>query len=577
LKLNLGPNLEKNQKNAQLEIVGNSASAALIDETAGVTRLSLPFLDSPSLFSFNTPFRIHPAQDFRSQLSRLEDTFVVQTDFETAHGKGRVTDWMPEDGEPVLYRKVETLEGKIDWQLRMQIRSDWPTRLNRWRNGFLIQRMDQNLRDSGNSDHFLQFSSPLEGFEEIQLAANHLTLGFTLQDTQSLVLSFSHGRWVPHLEHCPASLRKTIAAWKAKAHRCEMKNGKTCVFAGPWHGRVADSILLLQLLRQPFSGSFAQAIDAPRVSTLPCKESPFLFQALVNCAPTSQMAEHFVEFIAYLFERDAPRSLDCSYGLDGSHLNRTDPSASYLDSAYFILALSEFSRIYHRLPSRLWPKLSLIADELCQKWKRPDTLSTQDNSGANPREKHYTGPKILIWTALDRMEGFARTLGETVPLHWRREKNILAKVIQDQGLSTGILLNAFEDSEAGPSSLLAPYFQFLRNGDPRLRATIDEIKPDTLGSLSDQLLAVGSLALSGATEESADALRQFCDQHPESWLSENGEYPSMAAHIHFLNATLYVGMANGRTLPHRYLLGMPERVVTSGDQALTHRFRRKPR
>lgn len=92
---------EKARHYYRLGIVGNCSYVAYIDDEASVRWLCMPRFDSSFLFgSLLDPdkggrFCIRPPESFSTHQHYVENTNILQTDFETRDGRFRVTDFAP--------------------------------------------------------------------------------------------------------------------------------------------------------------------------------------------------------------------------------------------------------------------------------------------------------------------------------------------------------------------------------------------------------------------------------------------------------------------------------------------------
>src|SRR5579871_4492505 len=82
-------------------IIGDCRSAALISKHGSIDWLCWPWFDSGSIFAAILDlekggfWRIAPAGDFSSKRHYIPDTNVIETEFQTASGRLRITDCMP--------------------------------------------------------------------------------------------------------------------------------------------------------------------------------------------------------------------------------------------------------------------------------------------------------------------------------------------------------------------------------------------------------------------------------------------------------------------------------------------------
>ncbi|HUY49716.1 MAG TPA: glycoside hydrolase family 15 protein [Streptosporangiaceae bacterium] len=114
-------------------LVGDLHSAALVSRDGSIDWLCLPRFDSEACFTAllgderHGHWQIGPASDVtRVRRRYLPDTLVLETEFATASGTVRLTDCMPpRDGDPVLVRLVEGIDGRVDMRMVLAPRFEY--------------------------------------------------------------------------------------------------------------------------------------------------------------------------------------------------------------------------------------------------------------------------------------------------------------------------------------------------------------------------------------------------------------------------------------------------------------------
>jgi GH15 family glucan-1,4-alpha-glucosidase len=608
-------------------LIGNQASAALVSRLGSVDWCCFPFLDSPSHFatlldeSRGGRFQLVPQGDFRSEQRYRQRTHVLETLFETPHGRAVLTDWMPMDPgqemEPVIHRRIDMVHGKIAWQLTCRPRFSYgeqAARPEHCARGVIFRG------ESPDSYGTLATSLPLE----ISPAQGSAQTRFTLEAPQSARFEWAWGRRpAPAASPTPDA---TVEQWRSWAHHCP-EGG--CVFAGPWHDAVTRSGLLLKLLIAPYSGSIAEAVT----TSLPgvtggsrtwdyryawIRDAALAIQGLSALGYRAE-ANRYFEWLAQLARRDGAEDLQPVYTLDGGrHLPEREIAhlAGYQGSrpvrvgnqssrqfhldifGHVMVAASQHHFETHQLPDGLWPRLAEIADYVCQAWRRPDQGPWEVRS----RPEHFVASKALCWAALDRAISLAERLGETPAHRWAEERAILHRTICDQGFDPGVgsFVRAFGSQELDSATLLLPVLGFLPFDDPRIIGMLDAIQsqlsqgvlirryhagdgmPGAEGAhLPSSFLFVTCLALAGRVDEASDRLAELCtyttplglfgEQVDFSTSEATGNFPSSAVHLSLINAALYVGIARGRAKVKRPIVGVAQ--LPSAWAALTQRLR----
>src|SRR5437868_5578849 len=113
-------------------LLGDMRTAALVARDGAVDWYCLPRFDGPAVLCRLLDaqrggfFRVGPTGRFHASRGYMGDTPVLATDFGTARGRVRLTDFMPlpEDGgaeeNPSLLRRVEGLAGDVELEVELR-------------------------------------------------------------------------------------------------------------------------------------------------------------------------------------------------------------------------------------------------------------------------------------------------------------------------------------------------------------------------------------------------------------------------------------------------------------------------
>jgi GH15 family glucan-1,4-alpha-glucosidase len=615
-------------------MIGNQASSALVSRLGSIDWCCFPYLDTPSHFAAllddnqGGRFQVMPQGDFHSEQRYLQRTHVLETLFETPHGRAILTDWMPMEEplrrDPVIFRRLEMIDGTIHWQLNCAPRFGYGAHAasaEPHRGGILFRGTEP--------DELAQIHS--DGVKlEIAPSGSAAIAQFVLEAGGHAHFTWAWGRRAG-LPDVPAP-EATAEFWRAWAHRCPESG---CPFAGPWHDAVTRSALVLKLLTSAHSGSIAEAATTsiPGIpGTSRCwdyrfawvRDGAIAIQALAHLGYRDESSEFFL-WLSDLIARDGAEGLQPVYRLDGgknlpehelpflagyqgsrpvrigNHSSRQFQLDLY---GHILLAATEFYQIFGELPPGLWPRLREIADYVCQAWRRPDHGPWETRT----KPEHYVASKALCWAALDRAVLLAWKLGDEVSPRWKEERAILHHTICLQGFDAELdaFTRAFGSRELDASALMLPMIGFLPFEDPRIQGTMNALqeklsegivlhryRPSADGlpgmdgtHLITSFLFVSCLALSGRADEASDRLAELCTYATplglfgEQLRMETGEttgnFPSAAVHLGLINAALYVGAARGKSRSQGLtLLGMPGREHAKTSAIISENSRRR--
>jgi len=504
-------------------VIGNYASAALVNRLGAIDWCCFPYLDSPSHFAaildqgVGGKFQISPHGDFRSEQRYRPKSLVLETLFETPRGRGVLTDWMPlesrSSSEPVIYRQIDVIAGNMSWVLNIDPRFEYgespteveyhgareyeDTRARFWNPKQLLFRG----RSPGQIAQL--FSSIDLDFKTRKQSAE---ARFQFSAGQSALFSWAWGRRVAPPSFF--SFKETDDSWRKLAHQCSTSG---CLFGGPWHDSVVKSGLFLKLLIAPYAGAVAESLT----TSIPgnavtssetnndsqtsdhryawIRNSPFILQSLSAIGMRNE-AKNYFSWLSEIVIRDGVEMLQPIYTLDGGKLE-TERSLSQLKGfngaqpvrvgndghshfhldiyGHVLLAADFYFREYGSLPENLWAQLAEIADFVCGAWRRPDH-GPWETFG---KPEHYVASKALCWAALDRACSLGKRLEKNVPPRWSEEMVILHRTVCSQGFDSTMnsFVGSFGESEVDSSALLLPLIGFLPIDDPRMVGTLDAI------------------------------------------------------------------------------------------------------
>lgn len=518
----------------------------------------MPFLDSRPILSASAAnkligrFELNPTSDFHSSQRYQPRTPILETLFETPHGKAVLIDWMPlaENGmhEAIIHRRIETIEGKVDFNMicsplfgsrGSDSRGPHTASLGH------IEKQGDGVLFRGNAigDSILLRANVPLAISSQSLAA---TARFSLETGSSAQFSLTFGRHYP-VKHFPTPER-TAAYWRMHSHRCSGSAGpRGCIFAGPWHDSVTRSDILLTLMKPFFSSSVAEGVTRPVASI---KECLFAAQSCFGLDRKDD-ARDLLHWLWNIIARDSAQELQAYYSLDGGREDfprDIHAPVFQLDTfGYVWIAAATYYRQWASLPEGLWPHLAEIADYLCQAWKRPD----HGPWGLHTRAEHWVTSKALCWIALDHACKLAEALQLKAPTRWKDQRQILHHTICDQGYDTrrNSFVRVFGGDDLDTSVLLLPLLGFLPWMDERIQSTLGVIEaelsegpflrrfssppesttdPRTADPLST-LWLVSCLANSGRVDSAVDLFAEVCTYSAPLGLFANRVHPVLGS------------------------------------------------
>jgi GH15 family glucan-1,4-alpha-glucosidase len=499
-------------------LIGDCHTAALVGSDGSIDWLCFPRFDSGACFAALLGGPEHgrwllapSAPALRVTRRYTNDTLVLETDFETAEGAVRITDFMPFSTHRWdVVRIVQGLSGSVGLRMELIVRFDYGS-IVPW-----VRRSgDVLLMTAGPDTLELSGSPPVIGEDMKTVAEFTVTAG--QREWFSLNYRPSHHATNPPLDTA-VSQRETDAAWRQWSGRCKV--------AGPWRGPVVRSLVTLKALTYHPTGGI---VAAPTTS-LPeqaggqrnwdyrycwLRDATFTLNALLLAGYVDEAIrwrEWLLRAVAgspkdlqIMYSVDGARRLeeyplDWLPGYEGSAPVRVGNAASkqfQLDVYGEVMDTFHLARLSGLDPEpAAWHFQVAMLECLETLWREPDDGIWEVRG---PR-RHFTHSKLMAWVAFDRGIKDAERDGLDAPLErWRQQRQAIHDEICSRGFDAA--RNAFVQSYGSPyldaSLLLMPQVGFLPPDDARVLGTIAAIEG---GLMQDGLVRRYS------TETSVDAL-----------------------------------------------------------------------
>jgi GH15 family glucan-1,4-alpha-glucosidase len=478
-------------------LIGDLQTAALVGRDGSIDWLCFPRFDSGACFAAllgderNGRWLVAPADEVRRTVRRYrEDTLVLETEFETAHGIARVVDFMPPRGmNPDVVRVVEGVEGRVRMRMQLVIRFDYGS-IVPW-----VVRRDGALVAIGGPDALvLRTPVPTRGHDFTTVAEFDVRPGDWIPFTLTWFASNSP---LPEEVNPNQALRDTISFWADWTARS--------TYTGSWRDAVMTSLRVLKALTYLPTGGI---VAAPTTS-LPeqlggvrnwdyrycwLRDASFSLLALMLAGYTEEAIawrDWLLRAIAgdpsqmnIMYgpagERRLPElELDWLAGYEGSRPVRIGNAASkqtQLD-VYGEVLDSLFLARQGGIPAvpAAWDLGVKLLEFLEGAWRDPDEGIWEIRG--DPQQ--FTFSKVMAWVAFDRA---AKTIERGTYKgdleRWKRNREEVRKEVLSRGYDAdrGAFVQRFGSKDLDASVLLLPLVGFVAATDSRMVGTVEAIQ-----------------------------------------------------------------------------------------------------
>ncbi|HWV58236.1 MAG TPA: glycoside hydrolase family 15 protein [Longimicrobiales bacterium] len=580
-------------------VIGDGRSIALVSSTGSVDWWCLPRFDGDPVFGrildadLGGSFVIRPVDAFTTTRRYLQGTNVLETEFTTASGIVRVTDFMPALTEsqkheyPVPYReivrRIEGASGRVHIEIRVDARPGYGRTTPRVRQ----RRPTRFTIEWGNQALHLASSAPL-GTDQGAVTGRIVVSAGERFDL-ALAYSPEAPADLPVLDNLEVIQRLTEQFWREWSSRCW--------YAGPYRDAVIRSALALKLLTYAPSG----AVIAAPTTSLPeeiggvrnwdyrycwLRDAAFTIRALLRLGYERE-AHAFAEWLLYTTRVTHPefqalytafggadipeKILPHLEGYRGSSPVRTGNAAAaqfQLDVYGEVIdALTLYRRsggTFDRDARRLLRGMGRIVME---RWREPDEGIWEVRSG---RAQHVHS-KVMAWLGLERLLELATF--DPLPIRVdeiRRTRDAIRAWVLDHGYDPR--LGSFTRTpghELDAALLRIPLTSLIDGTDPRIIGTVDAIRthlargelvyrylgPDGLPPGEGAFVVcsfwlVEALAHIGRVDAALEYFERLLDRRSDLGLlaeeidpetgEARGNFPQALSHVGLINAALTI-------------------------------------
>jgi GH15 family glucan-1,4-alpha-glucosidase len=509
-------------------LIGDMQSAALVSRDGSVDWLCLPRFDSPACFAALLGTEQHgywriapsaPPDGPGAQVTRRyqTDSLILETDWQTATGSVRVTDFMPprDGGPPALVRIVEGRSGSVEVDCTLVVRFGY---------GQVVPWMrragGQLLGVAGPDAVWLATPVTLTGRNCTHQAT------FTVQAGERVPFVLSY---MPSYQGAPAHCDPDQA--QADTARFWADWVSRCTYQGSYRDAVVRSLITLKALTyQPTGGIVAAA-----TTSLPedlggvrnwdyrycwLRDATITLEALLRTGYTEE-ANAWRGWLARAIAGD-PGDVQIMYGVAGERRLaewEADWLPGYHSSAPVRIGNAAVNQrqldVYGEVIDALtlgrrsgltadrhgWSLQRALLGFLEKHWDEPDEGIWEVRG---PR-RHFVHSKVMAWVAFDRAVSLVQAGLPGPAERWQEIRDEIHRQVCEQGYSTerGAFTQYYGSTQLDAAVLLIPEVGFLPPDDPRVISTVEAVQRELV---TDGLVRRYELAEQGAGQGSPDGL-----------------------------------------------------------------------
>ncbi|HVH56480.1 MAG TPA: glycoside hydrolase family 15 protein [Vicinamibacterales bacterium] len=480
-------------------LIGDTQTGALISKDGSIDWLCLPRFDAGACFAAllgtrdHGRWRIAPAGDVQQVTRRYRGpTLILETEFTTASGVARLTDFMPPRGvEPDLVRIVEGVRGEVEMDVDLVARFDYGSVVP-W-----VRRIEGDWTAIGGPDS-LSLRTPVD-LRGVDLATQGR---FTVRKGERVPFVLTWHRSHEPVKMIPdpfVALSDTEDWWQSWV--------QAFAYEGRWKEQVLRSAITLKALTFAPTGGIVAALTTSLPEQLGgvrnwdyrfcwLRDATFTLFSLIHCGFHTEAAawrnwllraaagdpSKLQTMYGAAGERRLPELiLDWLPGYEGSQPVRIGNAAVkqfQLDVYGEVLDALHVARVAGLdLDASAWALEKVILEFVAEAWREPDEGIWEVRG---PR-RHFTHSKVLAWVAFDRAIKAVEMFGASGPVdRWRQLRHEIHEDVCRNGFNQArqTFTQYYGSDEVDASLLQIPLVGFLPIDDPRVTGTVRAIEKE---------------------------------------------------------------------------------------------------
>jgi GH15 family glucan-1,4-alpha-glucosidase len=481
-------------------IIADTQTAALVGRNGSIDWLCVPRFDSGAIFAAllgteeHGHWTIAPADEVIAVRRQYRhETLVLETEFDTADGTVRLTDFMPPRGEaPDVVRIVEGVRGRVPMKMQLRLRFDYG-QVVPW-----VYREEGDLVAVAGPDA-VWLRTPVETYGENLATHADFTVG--PGEKAPFVLTWRASHLPPPRPIDPIEeLGVTDGYWRGWV--------SACTYEGPWRDAVVRSLLTLKALTYAPTGGIVAAVTTSLPEQLGgvrnwdyrfcwLRDATITLQSLMYSGFQSE-AQAWRKWLLRAIAGD-PANLQIMYGVagerrldefvadwlpgyDGNPVRIGNAAAEQFQLDVYgevMDALHQGRKAGLKREDPSWALQVKLMDFVEAHWQDPDEGIWEVRGGS----KHFTHSKLMAWVAADRAVKAVEDFGLAGPVdRWRALREDIREDILTRGYDPErrTFTQFYGSDELDAALLMVAIVGFLPATDERVVGTVAAIERELL-------------------------------------------------------------------------------------------------
>ncbi len=484
-------------------MIGNCTSAALVSSEGSIDWLCIPNFDSPSVFAKILDekkggyFKISGIDTTNMAQKYKENTAILTTLYETAHGVFEVNDYMPRFVTPrgvyfcpsEIHRKIHVISGHPKIKVELDARPNYAlgganyvihgeylkitSQSGHYNSFYLYSDLDYEKIVKGDSIDLPKYSFILLSYHEKLEEVNNDKIYLEYEKTKTYWLD-----WVRRT-HFPEKYKKDVIRSAITLDLLTYQH-TGAVIAAPttslpeiigkdrnWDYRfcwVRDASMLTDLyLRMGHMNSATRFINFVLRRMLLKHEN---INVMYGINGEEELRESYLDHLD-----GYAGSKPVRIGNEAYRQKQNDLYGELIETIYTYFVVNRHASF--QVNEEIWTVVRSLVNAVIDSWRKTDSGIWERRTA----EEHYVHSKVMSWVAMDRAVKIARYVRKPHHIeHWQRIADEIKEDILKNGWNDRLksFSMSYGSDTFDASNLLMLHYGFLDKSDPRMVSTVEK-------------------------------------------------------------------------------------------------------